>query len=282
MLRARRRAAAAAGDRARAQARLLHAGRGVAARAAGGARARPAVAGAGRAARAGSRPRRSPRCSTATSPPRGSRPPAVGADRVRALARRLGLGPAAAARGARDDPAGGRMMPSGPRSSFSCGMRRAGLAAVLIALLASWAAPAFAQDPEAPDGAPKHWLANEDVDQLPLAALRGSAAVRADRQVARRRLPLGARRAHDRAARAAAAAGSRASSPRRSSRRAAGEVSPASCASSPTARSARSRRATSASTSSSTRCTRTPSRSGRRRSSARATARSSSSCAAPS
>ena len=53
------------------------------------------------------------------------------------------------------------MMPSDPRSSFSCGMRRAGLAAVLIALLASWASPAFAQDPEAPDGAPKHWLANE-------------------------------------------------------------------------------------------------------------------------
>ena len=52
-------------------------------------------------------------------------------------------------------------MPSDPRSSFSCGMRRAGLAAVLIALLASWASPAFAQDPEAPDGAPKHWLANE-------------------------------------------------------------------------------------------------------------------------
>ena len=28
-------------------------------------------------------------------------------------------------------------------------------------MLASWASPAFAQDPEAPDGAPKHWLANE-------------------------------------------------------------------------------------------------------------------------
>ena len=63
----RRGAAAAAGDRARAQARLLHAGRGLAARAAGGARARPAGAGAGRRGRAGSRPRRCPRCWTATS-----------------------------------------------------------------------------------------------------------------------------------------------------------------------------------------------------------------------
>ena len=57
------------------------------------------------------------------------------------------------------------------------------------------ATPAHAQDPEAPKGAPKHWLAERGVDQLPLAALRGGAAVQADRPVARRGVPLGARRA---------------------------------------------------------------------------------------
>ena len=39
-------------------------------------------------------------------------------------------------------------------------MRRVAVAAAVLAL--GLAAPAQAQDPEAPDGAPKHWLANED------------------------------------------------------------------------------------------------------------------------
>jgi Tol biopolymer transport system component len=41
-------------------------------------------------------------------------------------------------------------------------MRRAFLAVAAILLALTAAAPAGAQDPEAPDGAPKHWLANED------------------------------------------------------------------------------------------------------------------------
>jgi hypothetical protein len=54
------------------------------------------------------------------------------------------------------------MMPSGSAFSVSRTMRRVALAAATAALALGWAEPARAQDPEAPDGAPKHWLANED------------------------------------------------------------------------------------------------------------------------
>ena len=51
-------------------------------------------------------------------------------------------------------------MTSGAASSVPPTMRAAVLVAAILAL--ACAAPARAQDPEAPDGAPKHWLANED------------------------------------------------------------------------------------------------------------------------
>ena len=52
-------------------------------------------------------------------------------------------------------------MTSDAASSVPPTMRRvAVVVAVVLGLV--WAAPAQAQDPEAPDGAPKHWLANED------------------------------------------------------------------------------------------------------------------------
>jgi Tol biopolymer transport system component len=53
-------------------------------------------------------------------------------------------------------------MPSGGPFSVSTTMRRVALAVATAALALGWAESARAQDPEAPDGAPKHWLANED------------------------------------------------------------------------------------------------------------------------
>ena len=126
-------------------------------------------------ARAGSRPRRCPRCSTATSARRED----LGRPLWALIAFGLwhdawAVGPAAAAGGARADPAGGRMMPSGAAASFPRGMRRAGAGsrsdrpAGFLGRACPRAGPGGA-------GRRAEALAGQRaVDQLPLAAVRGS------------------------------------------------------------------------------------------------------------
>ncbi len=159
--------------------------------------------------------------------------------------------------------AGGGVMPSGSASSVPPTMRRVALAAVTAAAGAGLGGARPGAGSRGPGRGAEALAGQRGLGQLPLAAVRRVAPVRADRADARRRLPLGAATSTRSPSWPRSAAGSRARWPRRSSRRAAGRSARRSCASSPTAPSARSRRATSASTSSSTRCTRPPSPSAR-------------------